>query len=185
MTRIAYYCYLLCALLVSMGCTEEEDDGADDTQVDESLLYGKWILTEARGIGNFTSTGGTAGNVTGSFGFTGVESVASLEFPTGALAGGAFRDGGVSGIMTYDPGDLGFSEETLLWDGMLPNGAWTLTGEYLYFSGGPLGDFDGLIDELTEDTFILTGRRDNIMVVGNPGGNLATLDGVYTFTFVK
>ena len=86
--------------------------------------------------------------------------------------------------MTYDP-NLGFPEDTRIWDNMLPNGAWTLTGEYLYFWDRVFEDFDGLIDELTEDTFILTGRRDYIMVLSNPEGNLATLDGVYTFTFVK
>ncbi len=184
MTRIAFYCSLLCTLFLSLACTEE-DDGTDDTQIDESLLYGKWKLTEARGIGDYTSRGGTAGNVSGTFGFIGEESDATIEFPTGALAGGVFRDGAVKGAMTFDPGNLGLPEDIRLWDSMLPNGAWTLTGDYLYVTGGVNGDFDGLIDELTEDTLILTGRTDNITVIGNPGGNIATLDGIYTFTFVK
>ncbi len=185
MKRLINYGYILCAFMICCACNPEEDD-VPPPQIDESLLSGKWMLTEARGLGNFTSTGGTAGNITGSFLFIGVESVASLEFPTGVLAGAVYRDGAVAGTMIYEPGNLGFSEDTLLWDGMLPNGAWTLTGANFHVSGGPdIGDFDGVIDELTENTFILTGHTANITVIGNPGGNIATLDGVYTFTFTR
>ena len=184
MKRIIQYCYLFCILFVGFACAEE-DDGADDNQIDESLLYGEWTLTEARGFGDFTSTGGTAGNVTGTFSFIGLDSEATLEFPTGPLAGGVYSDGAILGRMNYDPGNLGLSEDVLAWDVLLPNGRWTLTGANINVSGGPRGDFDGYIDELTEDTFILTGRGPTIGVVGVPGGNIATLDGIFTFTFEK
>lgn len=178
--------FILCTCMLCGACNTEEEH-VPPSRFDESLLSGKWILTEARGIGNFTSVG-DAGNLSGSFLFIGSESDATLKFPTGVLAGGAFRDGAVTGTMTYDPGDLGFREDTLAWDGMLPNGAWTLKGEYLYFSDRIYGDFDGFIDELTEEKFVLTGRRSNIVVIGHSvskGTNEATLDGVYTFTFTR
>jgi hypothetical protein len=179
MKRIPLYYFLLCTLLLSFACNEDDDVTEDDSQFDVSLLYGEWKLVEARGIGDIT------GDLSGTFLFTGEESDATLRFPTGVLAGGAFRDGAVTGTMTYDPGNLNLPEGTRDWDNMLPTGAWTLTGDYLYFTDGIYGDFDGLIDELTEDTFILTGRRSNITLISNPGGNNAVLDGVYTFTFEK
>lgn len=170
---------MLCLLFMTVACMPEDNVG-DDNQIDESLLYGTWRLTDARGYGTIT------GDISGSFQFIGVASDATLEFPPGVLAGGAFRNGAVRGAMIYEPSDLGLPQDTLDWDNMLPIGAWTLTiGDYLYFEGGIYGDFDGVIDELTEHTFILTGRNANIQLLSNPGGNKATLDGLYTFTFVK
>ncbi len=178
MKRISHCLCLLCLVFFTFAFTED-DDVADDTEIDVSLLYGKWKLKDARGYGTFS------GDISGTFLFTGEESDATLTFPSGVLEGGAFRDGGLYGTMTYVPADLGLPEGTRGWDNMLPTGAWTLTGEYLYFEGGIYGDFDGLIDELTEDTFILTGHSTNVQLLSNPGSNRAILDGLYTFTFVK
>ncbi len=178
MKLIPIYYGLLCLFFMTFTGAER-DHVADAIQIDERLLYGKWKLTDTRGYGDLT------GDISGTFLFTGEESDATLTFPTGVLAGGVFRDGGLYGTMTYEPGDLGLPEGSYVWDNLLPNGAWTLTGEYLYIEGGIYGDFDGLIDELTEDTFILTGRSAHMQLISNPGGNKATVDGVFTFTFVK
>jgi hypothetical protein len=175
---------LLSICLLCSAFTDREEDPAPE----EGLLTGRWILQEVHGGGNWTSTGGS-GNRGGGFAFFSVDSTdAWLEFnpypdtPPHAVDGGVLY-----GDMIYDPDPSDFSTYGKVYDaGIMPSGLYVRTGDRIVFTNF-FREAEWLIDELTEETFVLTTRFIFEWDKSNRGktSDRITTDGLYTFYYIR
>ena len=185
MKRLFNYVYLLGVLLVCGACPGQEEE---DTAPETSLLTGRWILQEVHGGGNWTSTGGS-GNLSGSFAYFSVDSTdAWLDFnPYPDTPPHAVDGGFLYGDIICDPDENDFSTYGRVYDnGFMPSGTYVRTGDRIVFTNF-FREAEGLIDELTEETFVVTTRIISEELKSHRGkpSDRITLDGLYTFYYTR